>query len=350
MGIFGVQTPKIIVNIDTTQDEVLLDYSVILKDEPELDSYGVKAVRTGKQVFTNAGKHWIFEVKIHLWKYADPKAKYLELKSYEGTKVYLYRHADGEPICDDNRNPSKFLIESVNESYIDEFNLYDVLTISLRSIDVVNSNLLTTVRKYIYEQFTGNSYRTDLLEKYEYPINSGSIIVANNRLEVSGSYVNSNSENFGYLRFSTKIKGLGKYDIDVSGFIERISFLYNSTSQIFIGIFSDINNFAGIGMGFDGNHYSKYFYRINGATLQQFATGYSDAQGGYFRTVLDSANEIVRFYILINGVWTFVNSINVAGWSEKSFYVGVFAGALNINNNWYAVDNLAIEYTYEVSV
>lgn len=135
MSIFGTTHPKIIVNIDTTLDEVLLQHAVVLKDEPELDSYGVKAVRTGRRVFNNAGKHWLFQVKVHLWKYADPIAKYLELKSYEGTKVILYRRSDGDAVYDQQGNPVLFYLSSATSSYTDDTNKLDVLTLTFISVD-----------------------------------------------------------------------------------------------------------------------------------------------------------------------------------------------------------------------
>lgn len=135
MSIFGNSFPKIIVNIATTQDEVLLQHAVVLKDEPELDSYGVRAVRTGKRVFNNAGKHWLFQVKIYLWKYADAEAKYLEFKGYEGTKVWLYRRSDGSPFLDKENKIIPFIFLSADESYTDDFNLFDVLTLTFRSLD-----------------------------------------------------------------------------------------------------------------------------------------------------------------------------------------------------------------------
>ena len=138
--IFGIQAPKMIVNIDTTQDEVVLDYSVVLKDEPELDTFEAKSVRTGKRDLTNAGKHWIFQVKIHLWKYADPKAKYLELKSYEGTEVILYRHLDGEPIYDTYGNGGHFILFQIEEKYLEEIRKSDIIILTFRSIDYISQS------------------------------------------------------------------------------------------------------------------------------------------------------------------------------------------------------------------
>lgn len=344
--LFGVEAPKIIVNLETTQDEVALDYSVILKDEPELDTYGVKAVRTGKQVFTNAGKHWIFQVKIHLWKYADPKAKYLELKSYEGTKVYLYRHADGEPILDLDRDPQIFIIQSINETYTDEYNLYDYLIMTIRSVDKINDNLLFRRVDHIYESFGNNVYNTDLLETYEYP--TGSFVIQNERLEVAGEYVDSGSDNFAYQQFRTKHKSEAGYGIDVYASITKLSFLYNTTARIIVGIFSDGGNYAGVGIGWSFYNSYKTYYRINNAP--QVSTDlptYTDNVGRYVRTIYNATIERVSFYILTNGEWVLVGVVDTPGWCRKKFYVGIFVGASNINSNVFGVDNLTISYISE---
>lgn len=154
--LFGIEAPKIIINPDTTKDEVALDYSVILQDEPEQDLFSVKAVRTGKRVFNNAGKHWIFKVKIHLWKYADPSAKYLELKSYVGTEVILYRHSDYEPIYDSYGNIGRFFLQPIVELYSDRRNKYDVLLLTFRSNNYILSSQFIPGTNIFEEDFEGD--------------------------------------------------------------------------------------------------------------------------------------------------------------------------------------------------
>lgn len=135
MSIFGTTCPKIIVDLNSSNSEVLLEYGVVLKDEPVPTNYHVKAIRTGTKYFTNAGKHWIFVVKIHLWKYEQPDAKYIELKSYEGTKVILYKRSDGDAVYDQQGNPALFYLSSATSSYTDDTNKLDVLTLTFISVD-----------------------------------------------------------------------------------------------------------------------------------------------------------------------------------------------------------------------
>lgn len=139
MSLTGILYPKMIVNITTTLDEVLLQHAVVLKDQPEQDTHFVRAVRTGKRVFTNAGKHWLFQIKIYLYKYANAETKYLELKGYEGTKVYLHRHADGEMIYDTYNNAGAFILSSVAEEYTDEKNKYDVVILTFKSLNYIQA-------------------------------------------------------------------------------------------------------------------------------------------------------------------------------------------------------------------
>lgn len=145
MSMFGTLFPKFIANPFTTRDEILLNYAVVLKDEPDPRNYNVEAVRTGKRVFTNEGKHWIFQVKIYLWKYADPETKYLELKGFEGTEVELFRHSDGEPFYSTNGLVCPFNLISVNESYTDPHNKYDVLILTFLSSASASNELVNPI-------------------------------------------------------------------------------------------------------------------------------------------------------------------------------------------------------------
>lgn len=143
MSLTGVLAPKFIGNIATTRDEIDLFNSVILKDEADPDVYSVASVRTGKKVFTKAGKHWIFQVKVYLWKYANPEAKYLELKSYEGTQVLLYRHSDGSMFYDTYDNEGVFVMTSLVEDYIERNNFRDIVTLTFESAEFVREAQIT---------------------------------------------------------------------------------------------------------------------------------------------------------------------------------------------------------------
>jgi len=142
MSLFGTEYPKFIGNPTTTRNEILLEHSVILKDEPQTDIYSSKSIKTGKRVFINAGRHWTFQVKVLLWKYADPSAKYAEIKAYETLDVEVYRHSDSYPIIDTYGNEGIFVLVSVDEDYFERVNYKDVLILTFLSKEKILSTTL----------------------------------------------------------------------------------------------------------------------------------------------------------------------------------------------------------------
>lgn len=344
--IFGIQAPKMIVNIDTTQDEVLLDYAVVLKNEPELDTFEVKSVRTGKRVLTNAGKHWIFQVKIHLWKYADPKAKYLELKSYEGTEVILYRHSDGGPIYDTYNNQGVFILQSLDESITDEKNKFDVLILTFWSKEFIRRSLYSVPPSHIFEPFIGNTFNTLVLQASSQPGTPFS--VSGEELLFSGEYYDSGSQYFTNKQFRAIIQSALATDISVSAYLRKTSSYSASTSKAIIGIWNGMGDYAGIGHGTIVNYDNACtIYRLNtGTEVITELSALTIETGRYYKTVFDAFDETVKFYVSADGtIWTYISIISVSGWKDKHFSVGIFAGATNINNNSFAADNLTIDYS-----
>lgn len=158
MSFFGEDYPKFIANVDSTQDEILLEHCIILKDEPDPDLYVVRSVKTGKRTFTNAGRHWIFKVKVLLWKYDNPATKYLSLKSFEGSSVWLYRRSDGETFYSSFLDKIKFTLVSANESYFDDYKKQDCLTLTFMSEDRIDGSTEFGGYVTLTEDFTGNTY------------------------------------------------------------------------------------------------------------------------------------------------------------------------------------------------
>lgn len=136
MSIFGESYPKIY-DVDNTTD-IDLKYSVIIKDEPENKIYGVKSVRTGQRVLTNAGRHWIYEIKYYLYKETDPKSFYETLKDLVGKTLYLYRRSDGNAIKT-GASETPFTLTEIREFYTDINNLYDCLMLTFRSLERVDT-------------------------------------------------------------------------------------------------------------------------------------------------------------------------------------------------------------------
>lgn len=127
--LFGTTAPKFVVGANT----LLLDYVRIEKDAPVLDMIEQESVITGKRDFIIKGKHWEFEVIQHLWKVASTKTYYEAVKStYEGATGSLYRHSDAPAFTE------QFILYSVEEYYLDEFNKQDILLYRFKSIDYVD--------------------------------------------------------------------------------------------------------------------------------------------------------------------------------------------------------------------
>lgn len=136
--LFGTEAPKFINDPAGTPEEVLLDYSVVIKDEPEEDRIVHQSIFTGHREFILRGKYWIFEIKVHLFKYDDPIGKYNEIKQFEGMNVRLYRHQDGDYIKQPDGSEASFFIESIDESYYQTADYKDLLFIRFVSNNYVD--------------------------------------------------------------------------------------------------------------------------------------------------------------------------------------------------------------------
>jgi hypothetical protein len=138
-GMFGTGAPKFVINAGLeNQSILLLNHITIKTDEPDTDLIEHKSVITGHRNFINLGKHWSFEIMLYLFKYAYPRNKYQQIKSFEGLTGLLYRHADGAPFKDKNQNNVLFMLTNIDESYLDTVKYKDLLTISFKSLEYID--------------------------------------------------------------------------------------------------------------------------------------------------------------------------------------------------------------------
>lgn len=121
-----------------TEMAVMMNYIVILKDEPEIDLIEHKSVINGHREFDYQGKHWIYEIRMHLYKCSNPRSKYEEIKQYEGSEVVLFRHSEAEPFKDANDDDVLFLITKIQEAYFDTTDYKDILIIRFESKDYID--------------------------------------------------------------------------------------------------------------------------------------------------------------------------------------------------------------------
>ncbi len=138
--LFGSEAPKFIYDPTGSNTEVLLDYVVIEKDEPEEDFLMHQSIFTGHREFILKGKYWVVEMKIHVYKlgYTDGLAYYNTLKSYEGAKLRFHRHRDGDYLKDSNGAEVEMFLEYVNESYYNTVNYPDFVLLRFKSTKYVD--------------------------------------------------------------------------------------------------------------------------------------------------------------------------------------------------------------------
>ncbi len=145
--IFGKDAPKFTVS---GVGDVLLDYSIIQKDEADHDTLKHTSEITGHVEYITRGYRWEMDVLVHLYKYADPYAKFTEINQYKGSKVTLYRHRDGLPFKNSAGANVEFMIEEINPSYLTTVNYEDVVLIKFRSVDYVDlSQMAQDVASFI---------------------------------------------------------------------------------------------------------------------------------------------------------------------------------------------------------
>ena len=142
--IFGTTAPKFIFNPTGLNQTVLLNYVVILKDAPEEDFLIHQSIFTGHREFILKGKYWVFDLKMHLYKYTTvvdgktPTEKYDEIKQFEGVNLRLYRHGNGDYLKDSSNAEVEMFLESVTESYYKTTDYKDLLLLKFKSTKYVD--------------------------------------------------------------------------------------------------------------------------------------------------------------------------------------------------------------------
>lgn len=141
--ITGQQAPKLIFNPLSDNITILLNHIVVTKDEPEEDLVIHQSIFTGHREFVIKGKYWIYECKVHLYKYttlADsftPIEKYQLLKDYEGQLFRFYRHREADYLKDVNGDEVQMVLQSITESYYKTTDYKDLLLLKFKSTKYV---------------------------------------------------------------------------------------------------------------------------------------------------------------------------------------------------------------------
>lgn len=136
--IFGTQAPKFIYDPAGDNVEVLLDYIVVLKDEEERDKIIHESVFTGHRELIIKGYYWIYECRLHLFKYDNPQKAYEDFKLFEGKTVRFFRHRDGDYLQDADSNEVQMFLQSVDEAYYQTTDYKDLLILKFKSAEYIH--------------------------------------------------------------------------------------------------------------------------------------------------------------------------------------------------------------------
>ncbi len=139
--IFGNEAPKIIYDPTGTPVEILLDYVVIEKDEPEEDFLIHQSIFTGHREFILKGKYWVVEMKLHVYKLGVEAGLeyYNTLKQYSNNLFRYFRHRDGDYLKDSTGAEIEMFLEYINESYYSDVAEYpDYLLLRFRSTKYID--------------------------------------------------------------------------------------------------------------------------------------------------------------------------------------------------------------------
>jgi hypothetical protein len=135
----GTGSPKF---IGSDNHEVLLDFVVVLTDEPDYQVLEFNAEIDCKRYYFGRGYHWNYRIQVNLYKYwtkyhVPVKTKYDEIMKYLFDTVELSRHRDAPSFS------SSFFIYSIIPIYIERKDFRDGLIIDFRSCDLVDHTKTT---------------------------------------------------------------------------------------------------------------------------------------------------------------------------------------------------------------
>ena len=131
--IFGNEKPKFVCEGVT----YLLDHATLNPTWQDRRSQEQVSVLTGHREWYEFGDHAEFTVTIFLFKYSDPNAKFSALYPCRNKDVIFYPHRDEDCLRNATNEPILFHITAMEPSYLRNLTNYDILTITLKSKDLV---------------------------------------------------------------------------------------------------------------------------------------------------------------------------------------------------------------------
>lgn len=132
--IFGGLAPK----FQVSSTDILLDFAVIEKDEPDYKNVMHESELDRTRNFITRPAHHVFEVVVHLHKYADPKAKYDEIMAQLTVQTCkVWRHRDYQPFQTPAGADALFVLIEAQPFYITTSDYADGLRLKFISVDTI---------------------------------------------------------------------------------------------------------------------------------------------------------------------------------------------------------------------
>lgn len=126
---FGTSAPKFTIGGLT----VLLNKARVLADYPSYTYLEQQSILNGYINHIHEGYHWIYIVRIFIYKERESIAKSNELMSHLGKDVYLFRHREAFPFRDKNGDDLLFRIQEVTPSNFNTPDFKDIIDIKFKS-------------------------------------------------------------------------------------------------------------------------------------------------------------------------------------------------------------------------
>lgn len=136
--IFGIAAGKFTNTAETAT--VLFVYDVLSPSWTVPREIENESVINAHREWTDIGSgydHAEFSVLVHIFKEADPAAKFTEIYAYNHSDVYFYPHADKDALQDSAGAKVKFHITQIEPFCLEE-PWYDVLRVIFKSKDPVD--------------------------------------------------------------------------------------------------------------------------------------------------------------------------------------------------------------------
>lgn len=140
--------------------KIVLDYATILVNEPLFRTIEQESVLTNYINHIHLGVHWMFQVRINLYKHGANTAitKYLQLASYLGSDVYLYEHKEGNAFQDSSGNKILFRVQEVKPSYFETADFKDVIYMTFKSSKPIDISKMVLDENAIFTEKYGGLY------------------------------------------------------------------------------------------------------------------------------------------------------------------------------------------------